>query len=736
MGRDLNDDLLDGQLGHPDEAQGYEVSGLGGPSPGPRWDPTDGWAALDALGEQIGTALGDDGEGRDLALVLLGKLKQDPDRMDAIAEAWLADEAGTVARLDAAVLQISQARSLAKDLAALCRRRSRSLEQARRQAESQRSVQRELGRIDRSVGKTLGVKAWEGLPQSREWPVYASGVFRVLATDEGERLAPVCPWPIVPTAVLTSADGATESLRVEWLVEGDPNRRRAAEASAATWFNARSITSLADQGVPVGSANAKAMAEYLFGQATRQRHNLRSATITDHLGWQGKEGDQCFVLGSRVYTRDGVFECDDIVPSKWPEGLVMPDAACRQIGKRFKTTGTFEGWCAMWEKVRNRPTITAGVFASIAPLLLGVIPEAPNFIFEWASRNGTGKSTAMAVAASAWGSHNLEEGPACVVEGWNNTRVWMESFASRMRHLPLLMDDTKGMGEKSEHVVGELVYGIANGSTRGRADVNGQARERTRLRTGLVSTGEVPCHTYANGDGAKARSIVIESRPLGEQSIENAELAVWLSTQTRLHHGHLADLVIRHLVENQHTWHDLRVRYAKLATELRAAANGKRVSGRLASTLALLGVAEDLCFAVGVPLSRTDFLTPLLGTAELADAEADLGERAYEVVTSWFGMSRSMFLRGTEPDDARTIPPRGDSWLGIGVWNNTIEHPKLVEIVIVQAQLRAVLEREGMNSREVMIAWRDAGRIRCEQNRFTRKAVADRVEVRGVVLAL
>jgi putative DNA primase/helicase len=117
--------------------------------------------------------------------------------------------------------------------------------------------------------------------------------------------------------------------------------------------------------------------------------------------------------------------------------------------------------------------------AVAAPLLSLVSHE--NFGFHFIGASSIGKTTALQVAASIWGSPKLQE-------SWKATANALEAVAVSHNDSLLCLDE---LGQAEGKDVGEVVYMLANGSGKSRMKPTGDLRKKQSWKTLVLSTGEV-----------------------------------------------------------------------------------------------------------------------------------------------------------------------------------------------------------------------------------------------------
>ncbi|WP_050798397.1 DUF927 domain-containing protein [Commensalibacter intestini] len=99
-------------------------------------------------------------------------------------------------------------------------------------------------------------------------------------------------------------------------------------------------------------------------------------------------------------------------------------------------------------------------------------------------KSQSGKSTALFVAASIWGK-GARDGQ---VRSWRHTGNGLEGIANETSDLCLILDE---FGEASAKEIGDIIYMLANGIGKGRANQLGNARSVKTWRSIFLSSGEV-----------------------------------------------------------------------------------------------------------------------------------------------------------------------------------------------------------------------------------------------------
>ena len=251
----------------------------------------------------------------------------------------------------------------------------------------------------------------------------------------------------------------------------------------------RNLLLLADKSLGVNDLNAKDLISFfdkfiLFNEKTIPRENL-----VERLG----------------HIRNGFAH-----PAMSNLKILPPDIGEKQTLDAFQSKGTAEEWIGqVFHRVKEHPKALLMVLASFTSVILKDLKLSP-FIVDLSGPTSRGKTTALKVAASVWGTEHL-------VSEWNATKVATERKAAFLNSFPLILDDT--MKAEERHLKG-IIYNFSGGRSKGRGSVAGSQVEYTWNNL-LLSTGETSLVEYAKeAGGAAARILPITGLPF-----ENVEFS-------------------------------------------------------------------------------------------------------------------------------------------------------------------------------------------------------------------
>lgn len=205
----------------------------------------------------------------------------------------------------------------------------------------------------------------------------------------------------------------------------------------------------------------------------------KRAVCTSRIGWH----DNHFILP------DGAIPMTDEVYLQSENG--------NYVG--FRTAGTLKEW---QESIaipcqENSRLVFALSCAFAAPLLPLLNQESGGFNFKGGS--SIGKSTALSVAASVWGSPQY-------IQQWKATGNALEAVAEAHNHALLCLDE---LGQVDGREAGEIAYMLANGSGKNRLKAKGGLRKKFEWNLLFLSTGEISIADKINEVGKKAQAGIL-----------------------------------------------------------------------------------------------------------------------------------------------------------------------------------------------------------------------------------
>ena len=216
----------------------------------------------------------------------------------------------------------------------------------------------------------------------------------------------------------------------------------------------------------------------------------------------------------------------DAVYGDTSESVVLQSA---HHGDLYRTAGTLEDWREIAVLAVGNSRLGFALCAAFAgPLLRLAGLEGGGFSFEGGSSSG--KTTALQIAASVWGSPEH-------VRSWRATDNGLENIAVLHNDNVLILDE---VGQVNGKVLAECAYMLANGQGKGRSSREGNLRKFHSWRLLFLSSGELGLADKLAENGLKSR---------GGQEVRFVGLPVDTSMLTELHGFPHAGAVVNRLKE-------------------------------------------------------------------------------------------------------------------------------------------------------------------------------------------
>ncbi len=527
-----------------------------------------------------------------------------------------------------------------KGCGALAKSISTAIEKAREARPKIVELEAEAVRLVHFVGEKAPGPVGD-LIMPRGFVITPEGIGGPAKADSDDRPL-IASRPVYIAAIVRAIEGGEYHADLVW------------RSPAGTWevgtyprrvlSDSRSIVKLAGDGVPVDSGTASGLVRYLSAFERANDEALPIERAASVMGWQGPMGRFGFLWGSTSIGAPG-------------RGVrLIVEGGKQEIADSFSASGSLHAWERLiWDPIQSHPRSVLAVYASIAPVILGIVNAAPGFVVDIAGTSTGGKTTALQVAASVWGD------PARLIGSWSDTRASIEHAGSMSCHLPTFLDDTKEARDNPSKVI-EVVYQITGTRSKRRATPDG-LRRTASFRTVLISTGEMPITSHGTDTGAAARVLPLHGWPLSGPDARS--LAEQLKIASLENFGHLGPRVIEWLVANRSSWSIIREgwnatreEFAERAAE-RVTGRAKAFAGRAAPYVATLHtVAQILARALNYPVNDE-----ALGVLEReAMSGARVAERHLQALRDLFRWlaTRSTARDGSEDRVAHEVIYRWD----------------------------------------------------------------------------
>jgi putative DNA primase/helicase len=426
------------------------------------------------------------------------------------------------------------------------------------------------------------------------------GVFKITTTTDSETKLPKTSRRFVCTAVKVLArsrtrDGEGWGLHVEVTDPDGGLHRWTIPASLFAGDATPILAGLLDLGLRLG--RGKEAKGDVITYLLQSEPTARSLSVSV-MGWTDQTCS-AFVRG------DG-----EVMGG---EGVVYQSEIAATAAAEMRAQGTPEGWRHGVSALctGNILLVLAVSAAFVGPLLEPV--GASSFGLHLRGHSSCGKTTALRVAASVWGTPHT-------VQSWRATSNGLEGVAAAFNSTLLILDE---LSEITAQEAGHAVYMLGNEQGKKRANRDGRAKPPQRWRLAFLSSGEISLADKAAEIGRRATAgqavrlidLTADDRAHGafemlHDKADGAALSDALKAATAAHHGAAGPAFVAALLAlgreavaaNVRTLADAFTEHATAKYDL-AAADGqvKRVlerfallaaAGELATMFELTGWAE------------------------------------------------------------------------------------------------------------------------------------------------
>lgn len=271
-------------------------------------------------------------------------------------------------------------------------------------------------------------------------------------------------------------------------------------------------------------------------------------------------------------------------------------------GVTLGEAGTLAGWIeTVAAPCAGNTRLVLAVCTGFAGPCIGLV-NAEGGGVHLRAKSSSGKSTALAVAASLYGS------PQQYARTWRATDNGLEGVAAIHSDLLLVLDE---LGQLEPKHAGQVAYMLANGQGKARSHRDGSPRATVQWRVLFLSAGEIGLADLVTQSGGKVRAgqeVRVIDLPADADNgmgifdrvpdgIAPGAFADKLKTASATHHGHALTAFINALVADPAKAREiLRQLQRNIAAKL-APENASGQVRRVADRLALIAAAGELATA-------------------------------------------------------------------------------------------------------------------------------------------
>jgi hypothetical protein len=422
-----------------------------------------------------------------------------------------------------------------------------------------------------------------------------------------------CAHPIMPVERLVNIDTGEVKLKLHFKRSGRDKKWSTTIVDKATISTARTITSLATQGISVTSSTASVLVDYLNDIENANYDIIPERKSIGRLGYI--EGE-----GFSPYVEDLVFD---------------GDASFRNLYNAVQSKGSQSEWYEMALECRKM-SVTARILlaASFASPLLSIVGSLPFFVHLWGVDSGTGKTVALMLAASVWGNPAV----GSYTQTFNGTQVGQERTAAFLNHLPMCLDELQ-LTKNSKGQSNFDVYQLAQGVGRARGKKQGGVDMVPTWSCCFLTTGESPITSGSAGAGAVNRVIDIECTA-GTVAIKDGHRVAGV---LKNNYGWAGRMFVEKLYENESTLETVKKIYQDTFRDLCAGDSTEKQAMAAAAILTADLFATAWIFKDDNNLTIED-IEKFLASKEAVSA----GHRAYDWLCGWISANSTRFFSDSD----------------------------------------------------------------------------------------
>jgi len=334
------------------------------------------------------------------------------------------------------------------------------------------------------------------------------------------------------------------------------------------------------------------------------------AVGVDMVGWQP---DQSTYILPFVDDSRNSYTC--IKDGEKPTTYILQQKGI--ITRSLKRKGTLEEWQrTVGAIIKGNHLHTFSVLAALTAPALKLLGEEGGFI-HYVGSTSIGKSTILHVAKSVWGFENLGS--------FRITDNALEDTCKNANDGMLFLDE---IGEVAPEALSNIVYMVANGSTKGRSDRGGNAKATAHFTVLAQSTGEIGLEAKLaeknkkakggqlmrmaeldadRGKGLKTFDVLNINLDTGKKFSSGKEQAEYLKVHARENYGIVIDSFLKEVVPNADGYvNDLKVAKAEWLQRKFTGEEGAEVT-RMARRFSTIYASGVIAVNAGVlPLTLKD----------------------------------------------------------------------------------------------------------------------------------
>ena len=314
--------------------------------------------------------------------------------------------------------------------------------------------------------------------------------------DDEDKFHPICHAVYAPT-IRKNLETGVEEVLLEYTSGG---------AQESRWFPREvvakaDISELARYGVEISNSS-----KYYFGlHMDNQLYQAKRYSSYSHVGWKPVNRKLHYLLA------------DASVTSLSPAASYTGSLNARRCGEE-------DAWNDMYSRCVAGHTplelaVVLGASSCLVGYLSGKIGTETLFV-NIVGKTSTGKTTMLNLAVSTAGPSVKKEGSLKI--SWNATGNGITGLLSGNAGVPIAIDE---LSESASGDLTQLLFQIADGSSKLRAKTDGTPRPADTWHTTVLSTSNVSVYDFTNGnDALQTRVLEFEDVPWTRSAKEAEEI--------------------------------------------------------------------------------------------------------------------------------------------------------------------------------------------------------------------
>ena len=401
-----------------------------------------------------------------------------------------------------------------------------------------------------------------------------------------------------------------------------------------------------------------------------------------------------------------IISLDEPYVSKKVQHSLNEDILCN-TQYDLQPKGTFRNWWQMYlDEVKGNLLLELAVIFSVSSLVTAYLKnlhevEFAGTIFSFMGNSSTGKSTAAALAVSVAGNPN--KGTETLFRSWNGTRNAIEGYLQNNLGVPLSFDE---LTSATFSRITELLYSIAEGQGRQRANIHGEVKAPKNWGTSIISTSEYTIFKdAAKNDRLRVRTIEITER--FTTSSENSDA---IKKAIATNYGHVMPLVAEYLLNREAEviqWFRTEHQWFKTQLESETSNTGIRMFKRYATITTSSRILERV---IATPVDLNAVRDYLVNYHLDSVSDRSLADKAIDVIVQFVMRNRGKFAENAK------LSTMIENFGLIEKRDNCIQVKMLKDVFKQMLQ-----DNQFEDEQNVIDALRDKGYMESDRNRRTTK---------------